>query len=333
MLRKDDNTKDLFYSSKYKWPVERLFGRNHWCVSWIMELCNADEKFSLHLIEQQAAYSHYLCVIRLALLDNPFIDMAISSQAEWLRTRTRKTVLNELYDPAPAGLLNILSKLGAYALPQEYYRLILDTLPDVQVQKYLRHKKHINKRDLNMIPVLMSNDALPSAANWPGKNNDFERLKYYARLTQCIDPAMSLEKITRSLINFRQPEQFTDWIDKQLLKASFPQPVWAGNGRIHPVLTAADLQSTASQFENCCYDYLAKILFGRYYFYISDIGPALVLIVRDPFLGWELAEISGTGNEKVPAPDNVRILEEFENAGLYQRSSYCWYEALDDYLF
>jgi hypothetical protein len=331
MRVKHSPTKDVVTSGKYQWPVARLFGRNSWCAPWIMELCNADDKFSLHMIEQQEAYVHYLCVVRLALLDYSVFNTDIPSQAEWLRTHSKKAVLDLLYAPAPPGLLNILAKLGPYPLSQEYYQLILDSLPNIQVQKYLRHKKRINKRDLNIIPVLMSNN--PSSSNWLDGNDDFERLKYYVRLTQRIDPDMPLEDAVRSLVDFRQQEQFAEWIEKQLLKASFPLPTWAGNDWIHPITTAADLKSTAQRFENCCYDYLTKILFDRCYFYVSDRGPALVMIIKDPFFGWELKEMAGPDNEKVDATTRLPILDAFAEVGIQPCGPFRWYDVVDDYLF
>lgn len=259
-------------------------------------------------------------------------DDDYQQQADWIRTHDKKTVLHELYEPVPEGLLSIFYKLGPYALSQHNYKLMLQLLSDKRGHKYLAHKKRISQRDLQLVPVLIEASSNNLSIGKIRNIKDIERIEYYTKVTQIIAPHLPLEQIIQSLMSFRRQEQFAKWIDKKLSKLHFADPPWPGNNWIHPLTTAADLKSAARQFENCCYDYLTKIIFGRCYFYTLDKGPALVLIVRDALLGWELDEVKGTANKTIRSNLKSKILDAFRQAGIHQRGRYRWHDELDDFL-
>ena len=318
--------------SKYQWPLERIFGRRNWCITWLAELCAANDRLFMHITEQRQDYIHFLCFVRLALLELNCSAVSIAYQAEWLLKNSKRKILSDLYNTVPEGLIGILSRLGPHALPERYYQLILEMLSDNTARKYLTHKKRIFKRDLDLLPFIQEKGPGAASADWARDSKVYARIMYYTKVTQAIHPELPREQIVKSLLKFKRQEQFCKWINKQLLSVNFPAPFWAGNAWLHPVTTAAELKSTARTFKNCCYAYLANVLYERSYFYVSEEGPAVIMLVRDAFLGWEIDEINGIANEKVLPHPKARILNAFASAGIPERREFRWHDGLDDFL-
>jgi hypothetical protein len=319
--------------SRYQWPLERLFGKKNWCLPWLIELCEENDRFFLHLTEQRQDYIHFLCLVRCAMLELDYCGTSISFQARWLLQHPKKLILKDLYPDIPEGTIGVLGRLGPQPLPQDYYPLLLEFLADKAAGKLLRHKPRVYKRDLDMLTLLVETDKCNPVTEWAKCSKDYTRIEYFVRVAQTINPGLPRKNIVQTLLKFKNKKQFSKWMEKQLGAVSFPPPVWAGNDWIHPVTHAADLKSTARHFQNCCYDYLTRILSGHYYIYVSEEGPAVIGLVNDALLGWEVDEIKGGSGRKVLLPNSkTRILSAFAGAGIPERSEYRWHEELDDFL-
>ncbi len=93
------------------WLVERLFGKRHWACQWVIELCEADPQFLLHLVDQPPEYVHFICLVRLAAVKRFADDGDKLEWAVFIRTHNKKSVMGTLYPDFSAGVLGVLPKL------------------------------------------------------------------------------------------------------------------------------------------------------------------------------------------------------------------------------
>ena len=284
-----------------RWFMQQLLGGNHWCASWLEELCEADGNFLLHWREQHAAYVHFLCLVRLAWLSNN-TTLDIAEQAILLQQRSQKSLLRELYHPYPIGLLQTLSKLGQKALTKKQYALLLQLQGNPNKCAYLAHASRIKTYHLQWL-----DDFPTDLLNWRvlcsiHKSHHYAKLNYLVLLIKNLAASNPETDALQSVKQLKSLSQLAHWFRRHVNSLPFPAPPWKGNDWLKPIRSASALKCASRDFQNCITDYTREVLLGHYYFYQSMRGPAVVLLIRDPLLGWHLHEINGVKNQ---APNAV----------------------------
>jgi hypothetical protein len=302
--------------SDSNWMLQSLFGVGHWAESWIKNLCQCDPLFLNHLSEQTPAYIHYICVLRLAWTKDDTAP-AITEQARLIRQRRQKALLKALYHPYPSGLLSVLNKLEQRPLSKGDYRRLLVLLEQPASRAFLAHADQLKSYHLKWLEDFPHTVFRWQVLNSISQASDYQQLRYMVEAIPLLPDGIMTPARYRSLKQLKTFSQLRHWFQRQLLKLEFPPAPWEGNSEIHPIKTMKELKRTAQQFHNCIFEYGRGVLSGHRYYYMSDIGPAVIALVNDPLISWHIDEINGVDNTPVDDETNTWITDHFTNANLH----------------
>jgi hypothetical protein len=307
------------FCPEQKWVIASLFGARHWALRWVLDLCTADPHFLNHLIEQQGSYVHYLCLLRLAPALGGTVGLDMESpavQAKQIRTTSRKKLLERLYGACPSGLLTALEKLGPKPLGRGDYQALMNLRDNPQTMRLITHRSAIHASEMDVIARVPAElHSLPLLARITSGRRARAFL-YLIDMARVLRPDLDLQELARRLGAMRDLRQLLRWVREQLHEHEFTPPPWEGNAWIRPIRTVAGIHAAARRFENCARGYIEESIQGREYFYESNRGPALILIKKDPLLGWWVDEYKGIKNRKLLAPLAREILDAFAAAGI-----------------
>ncbi|MGI9310478.1 MAG: hypothetical protein ACR2P7_02965 [bacterium] len=303
--------------------VERLFGKRHWATKWAIDLCGADSRFLFHLAEQRAGYAHFLCLLRLALLEHGADDGDARSQARLIRTESKKALLRRWFPSCPAGTLNLLPKLPPKPLTKQEYRQLIRALARDDMRKDFHHARRVRKWDIRVIEMM---DGIPekfrcgAVMRCVRNQDDFECLCICARGVQLlgIDLQITEREISQAAAAVNDMSGLSKWFSRKFAEIPFPPPPWDGDDSIRPVRDRSALKATAERFNNCVMRYVNKVVFGFCYLYICESTPAVIELVNDRFFGWQLREINGVANKQVTRAQDHAISQSFSAAGFYK---------------
>lgn len=315
-------------TSVKSWVIKRLFGESHWCTRWLIELCNEDYQLLTHITEQTADYVHVICLVRLAILKQPIDDDASACfYANMFQENNKKSLFKHFYKPYPCGLLSIIKKLGPRPLSKNDYKRLIKLLHDKNSLKFLCHVKRIHPYNLHWLEMIPTEFRHFQIINSMKTADDYKSFKYITKVIQIMRKDHSCKDIMNSFKKIKNAKQLRHWFDRLLLKTIYPPPPWEGNHRIKPVTTAKELHDLRRKFNNCIFNYSGDIILGNKYVYVSERGPSLISINRDPMIGWHVEEMKGICNKEIPSRTRRRILEEFAKVGIEQ------YHTMYDVLF
>src|SRR5690606_38675268 len=105
---------------------------------------------------------------------------------------------------------------------------------------------------------------------------NYNKLKYIINVVKKLAAGETHREQMISIRRLRTLDSLESWLNHHVMSLSFPPPPWPGNHWIKPVMTVAELKQTSLRFENCSYDYRRPVLLGDYYFYITELGPAII---------------------------------------------------------
>ena len=304
-------------SSEGSWMMQNLFGIGHWVVNWIDDLCRIDPLFLLHMREQASAYIHYLCLIRLAWRQADEEPMIIE-QARLLRQKQQRSLLNELYTPYPTGLLKVISKLDDRPLSKGDYRRLLKALEHPASRLFLAHASTIKTYHLQWLQDFPHEYFHWHILNTIEQASNYQQLRFMAEATAKFPESNLSTQQRYSLKQLKTFDQLRHWFQRQLLKITFPPPPWCGNESIQPVTTMKALKQAAYRFQNCIFEYGRAVMAGQRYFYVSDKGPAVISLIKDPLIGWRIEEINGINNVSLGEDSITSITDHFAEAELHQ---------------
>ena len=276
--------------------VEGLFGKRHWVTEWVASLCEADSRFLFHLAEQLPGYVHFICLVRLALLRRATKTRDAKECAHFLRSQSKKKILQHLYPAYPTGILGVLPKLQKKPLSKDEYRLLLRALSDKDMCKRLNHAKHIRKFDIYLLEIL---DTAPEEIEFSGfikcikKHSDYKYFLLISKVTRRLNIGVTQREINAASKNMDEISQLSNWFEKKIEQSPFPPPPWEGNDLIKPIRSLEQLKEVRNKFNNCLMRYIYKIVFGYSYLYVCESMPAVIEMVKDVGLGWEIGSIKG----------------------------------------
>jgi len=302
--------------------VENAFGKRHWATGWALALCAADSRFAVHLAEQPRGYAHYLCLIRMALLERGG-DANARDEARMLRAGNKRKLLKELFPTCPAAMVNLLPKLPHKPLQAHEYRSLIQALADNKIRKHFLHIKRIKKFD-----ILLADDAL----NFPPH--------YRTAAMCCIKDEGDIETFCRTMhaaktldMNIAEREivqaakqvgthSLDDWLMDKIAGRPFPPPPWDGDDHIRPIRSLDELKSTGEKFNNCLTggrnqkQYASRVAAGFIYFYVCDHMPALVKVECEILWGWHIDEMVGVKNKPLTSRQEHELVRQFLKAGI-----------------
>jgi len=282
--------------------VENLFGEQHWLARWVVDLCDADSQFLIHLAEQPRGYAHFLCLIRMALLEQGADYGREQDDARMLRAGNKRELLRELFPSCPAAIINLLPKLPKKPMPIEAYRKLICAMEDEKMRKQLFHAERIKEAGIFMLDEIA---ALPerfrSVAMRCIKNaDDVDDFHWNLHWVMVAIEKLGL-KITEQELDkaFSRKGGANAWLEKKISKLPFPEPPWDGDDEIRPIRSLNELKMAAERLENCMTSshhrrlYASRVVTGHSYFYVCDHIPAMVEVRHDGFWGWSVFEIEG----------------------------------------
>ena len=274
--------------------VEGLFGKRHWATDWVVSLCEADSRFLFHLADQSRGYVHFICLVRLALLQRSTEMRDAKECAHWICSQSKKKILQHLYPACPTGILGVLSKLQKKPLSKDEYRLLLRALSDKDMCKRFNHVRHIRKFDIHLLEIL---DNAPKELQFRGFMNCIKKhsdYKYFLCLTKIIrhlNIEITQREINAASKTTNKISKLSDLFKKKIKRSPFPPPPWEGNDFVKPICSREQLKEVRSKFNNCIMSYTHKVVLGYSYFYICESVPAVIEMVKDAGVGWEIGEM------------------------------------------
>ena len=276
--------------------VEGLFGKRHWVTEWVGSLCEADSRFLFHLADQSPGYVHFICLVRLALLQRSTEIRDAKECAHWICSQSKKKILQHLYPAYPTSILGVLPKLQKNPLSKNEYRRLLRALSDKDMCKRFNHAKHIRKFDIYLLEIL---DTAPEEIEFSGfikcikKHSDYKYFLLISKVTRRLNIGVTQREINAASKNMDEISQLSNWFEKKIEQSPFPPPPWEGNDLIKPIRSLEQLKEVGNKFNNCLMRYIYKIVFGYSYLYVCESMPAVIEMVKDVGLGWEIGSIKG----------------------------------------
>ena len=280
--------------------VEGLFGKRHWVTEWVIGLCESDSRFLFHLADQSPGYVHFICLVRLALLQRSTEMRDAKESAHWICSQSKKKILQHLYPAYPTSILGVLPKLQKNPLTKNEYRRLLRALSDKDMCKRLNHAKHIRKFDIHLLDIM---DNVPEEFQFSGfmncikKQSDYKYFLFLVRVIRHLNMEVTQREINAASKNMNKMSQLSDWFKKKIEQSPFPPPPWEGNDFVKPICSRKQLKEARSKFRNCLMSYTPKIVLGYSYFYVCESVPAVIEMVKDVGLGWEIGEMEGPSEQ------------------------------------
>ena len=296
--------------------VERLFGKRHWATEWVVGLCQSDLHFLLHLIEQTPDYMHFMCLARLAWLEQDGDDIA--GQALFMRTNNKKKIMKLLYPEHANGLLKILLNLKSKPMSKLNYQRMLHLWKDESSRKQMCCIKSIRARDFCLFELVKFIPKPFQSIGVIGCIKNDEELQKLLVIIAILRRAnieitqKEMDTTTRSMTNM---DQLAKWLVGKIKNLPFPAPPWEGNENIKPIRSSGELKNMADEFRCCINSYRADIVAGRSYFYVFTQPTAIIEIKNDIFYGWAITEIQGVDHVEISTTEQHKIAKEFWGNG------------------
>jgi hypothetical protein len=297
-------------AEKTNWLIAKLFGKNHWCESYVASLCHVDPGFLQHVSDQTSDYLHYLCLVRMAwkYSGNDSDEKLMEYQAGLLRSSNKKSLLSALYDPFPPGLLNIFPKLGNEPLTQKDYLRLIKHLRDDNKRGFLAHIQRIKPYHLQWLDDFPTDLLHWRVLNSVTKSRNYGNLRYLIKVLERMRESGNYTETLISIRRVRTLEQLENWFRHHTQTLPFPPPPWKGNDWIIPITSVIALKQAGLKYQNCVYQYSRQVLLGYNYFYETRDGEAIVSLIKDPLLGWRIEQINGFNN-KIPEQSIITKIE------------------------
>lgn len=300
------------------WILDRLFGPHHWCTAWVKTLCAADPAFFRHLSEQTASYVHFIALIQLAHMNAGTCSYkSAQSVARMLRCNTRNALLRQYFpQQSPARLLKVLDKLGQRPLTRNDYRRLIKVISNPSAQQFLSHARRIKPYHLKWLETFPHDLLHWQLLNSVKKASEYRQLHYICLAVKALEREDDWAQQRTSLRRLKTFSQLQHWFRRHLLSVSFPEPPWEGTEEIQPIRTMRDLQRAGRRFHNCIFEYGHAVLAHQRYFYITERGPVVIALLRDPLIGWYVEEINGIGNQSPAREVQDWLWQSLTEAGL-----------------
>ena len=310
--------------------VDGLFGKRHWAKEWVSGLCQADPQFVFHLADQSPGYAHFICLVRLALLERTADDAGAAECARLIRTTSKKELLKKLFPAEPDGMLNVLPKLPDKPLTQKDYRQLQGVLQCDTVRKRLFHAKRVCKHDLYLgdIPERLPKKFFYGKVMLCIKSVDdyyrFCMLVRGAKLLGFKITERELKEIDEVARTTQDMEKLSGWFMRKFIELPLPAPPWKGNANILPVRSLEELKAVGEKFKNCLRGdgYVHSAAMRGSYFYVCESPPAVIRLSSDALFGWVLEEIKGAGNREIPYNQHNQICQAFFDAGIVWKDNF-----------
>ena len=271
--------------------IDRMFGKHHWAREWVLGLCESDPQFLLHIIQQPPYYVHFLCLVRLALLEKSEKgsgrwecaglmrcgrkEEILQESAELIRIRSKKETMQEFYVSYPKAFMKTLSKLGNDPLEKGAYCCLMQLLLEKKSHRCIKHTEHIHRFSLYAYTILPEEFRFFEIARCIPNHHSYIRIMQL--LFECKKRNIT---ITKNEINKNKKKITHDFMLSEFLENklnSFPKPPWKGNDRIQPICSMKELKKFDSFFE--FYDRFSdidKIRYGKFYAYVCKETQAVI---------------------------------------------------------
>ncbi len=310
--------------------VEGLFGKRHWAKRWVNELCETDPQFILHLADQPPGYVHFICLVRLALLERTADDADTAEYAKVIRTTSKKALLKKLFPTGPGGMLSVLPKLPEKPLAQKDYWQLQDVLRCDTMRKRLRHAKHVRKLDLYLgdIQERLYKEFSDGEVMLCIKSvDDYHQFCTFVRGANLLGLKITkreLKEINEVARTTKSMKKLSQWFVRKFTELPFPPPPWKGNAIIQPVRSLEELKAVGEKFKNCLRGdgYVHSAAMRGSYFYVCESPPAVIRLSSDALFGWVLEEIKGVRNREIPYNQHNQISQAFLDAGIVRKDNF-----------
>lgn len=310
--------------------VKKLFGKRHWAAPWALDLCNADPQFLTHLAEQPRGYVHFLCLVRLALLERGGDGGDARESALVLRAGNKRALLDELFPSCPADIIDLLPKLPKKPFHEEGYRALMGALEDESMRSHLLRGKSVTESTICFFSSIENIPARfrPAAMHFffvdYSVEPEFFSREYFLFLQVIRAIEVFNLKVTEQEFNAAAKKsgsayQLQIWILEKVSKLPFPAPPWDGNDQIRPIRSPDEWEKAAAKFNFALRvpgfygAWASRIVAGYCHLYVCDHIPAVIIIRRSAYAyeewcvtGWAVIDIRG------PKHKRIGLIQEYE---------------------
>ncbi|MGR3913382.1 MAG: hypothetical protein OD918_02470 [Gammaproteobacteria bacterium] len=301
------------------WTIQRMFGKRAWAAEWAAELCHADPRFLLHLIDQPPGYAHFMCLVKLGMRKND-AHLSAGECARLLRAQSKKKTLRHLCPDIPHGVINVLPKLGKKPLARKDYARLLRVMRDEMLRKHLCHGKRVCRRNFaacEMLLTLPPEFQLHSVMRCLQTRADHMHLRSLIAITRHMKIKIPGEQVAREMRGMRRMKSLRAWFLEKLEARLFPAAPWDGNDAIKPLRNRAEMRAAARDFKNCIMgrNHLCRVALGYSCFYVCARPKVIIETVKDAVFGWRVGMMEAGNRKKIRAADERDIIRAFQQAG------------------
>lgn len=325
----------------HEWTINSLFGKRHWAYQWVTSLCKSDPKFLLHIIQQPSCYVHFLCLVRIALLENPVGGSDEAEYAKMIRTESKEKIMARFHPSYSDDLIRLLPKFGRKPFSQAAYRQIARLLSDDNVRKILANTRRVRGFSLRAFVELPEEFQIVAAVNCIRDEDDKEKFMLFMVTMKHLGINMTKDELNHATKNIKNMRKLLDWLKEKLYSVPFPAPPWDGNGWIKPICSSKELQEIECKYDLgiSLTDHLPSILFGYRYYYVCERERVVVVLEKDAVFSWEMLNtIEQYASEEIDPTRKREIIDTFSEAGfglkskqsgLFQNDSYAAFHYMD----
>jgi len=311
-------------------------------------LCDADPQFLTHLAEQPHGYAHFLCLIRLALLERGGNGEDAQEIARLLRAGNERALLEEFFPSCPADIIDLLHKLPKKPFHEGGYRMLISALEDESMRSHWSQSKRVSESTICFFSSIANIPARfrPAAMRLFNIDHPDEFENYSADYFMFLQVIRTIEKFNLKVTDQefneavnkagnvfpRGVSNLRGWVREKVSKLPFPPPPWKGNDKIRPIRSPDEWEKAAAKYNFALKwpsfpdgIYASRIVTGHDYLYICDHIPAMIVIRRGAdeewcLTGWGILDIRGKKNRRIgllQEHELRQVFHQFLDANIY----------------
>ena len=203
--------------------VTSLFGKRHWAYQWVTSLCESDPKFLLHLIQQPPCYVHFLCLVRIALLENPVGGNDEVEYAKMIRTESKEKIMAKFHPSYSDDLIKLLPKFGSKPFSQVAYRQITRLLSDDNVRKILANTRRVRGFSLCAFVELPEEFQIVAAVNCIRDEDDKEKFMLFMVTMKHLGINMTKDELNHATKKNQKHAEIIGLAEGKVIQCAIPR--------------------------------------------------------------------------------------------------------------
>jgi len=299
-------------------------GRYQWAVLDLIRLEPGFARFAEDALFRHRGHYLYACIALSGLAEKGRSARAALAVA-LMRERRRDLLARLSGKPVSAACIRALGRLPEGPCARETYEALIALFADPEKAQALSHLPAIAPAHLDVLAVLPGALARASLISVLAAQSEPAALAAALAGLLARLPGEMRTRAERGLVRVGDEAGLARWIARWRARADalapFPEPPFAGNGRLAPLRSAQALRREARVMDNCLDRMAGKVLAGGAYVYRWTGGVrANVMLARDRRGRWRFETALGPGNRALDRATRTAILEDVRAAAIAARA-------------